>query len=189
MQSLARIELFLIWLLWIYPFLFRAPKWQKRESLTVFGSTTAGLILQMAGFFIVWFFQSPTAPRASVLALAGAAIPGGLSILLMWTAVPNLGRQFRIYAGLYSDHQLVRTGPYSVVRHPIYASLLAITLSTGILLTRWQWLLAAMAISIVGTEIRVRAEDKLLASRFGKEFEDYKAKVPAYLAIRVLPLR
>src|SRR5262249_17771924 len=59
MQSLAGIELFLIWLLWIYPFLFRAPKWQKRESLTVFGSTTAGLILQMAGFFIVWFFQSP----------------------------------------------------------------------------------------------------------------------------------
>jgi protein-S-isoprenylcysteine O-methyltransferase Ste14 len=189
MQSFARVEILVIWLLWIYPFLFRAPKWQQRASITVFGPTTIGLILEMAGFFIVWFFQIPTAPRASALALIGALIPGSVSILLMWTAVPHLGRQFRIYAGLYSDHQLVRTGPYSVVRHPIYASLLAITLSTGILLTLWQWLLIALAISIVGTEMRVRVEDKLLASRFGREFEDYKAKVPAYLAIRVRPLR
>ena len=189
MQAFARVELLVIWVLWIYPFLFRAPKWQQRESVTVFGPTSAGLILEMAGFFIVWFLQIPSAPRANALALIGALIPGAVSILLMWTAVPHLGKQFRIYAGLYSDHQLVRTGPYSIVRHPIYASLLAITLSTGILLTRWQWLVIALAFSVVGTEIRVRIEDKLLASRFGKEFEDYKAKVPAYLAIRLLPLR
>jgi protein-S-isoprenylcysteine O-methyltransferase Ste14 len=38
---------------------------------------------------------------------------------------------------LYADHQLVRTGPYAVVRHPIYASLLAMLLATVVLLTPW----------------------------------------------------
>ena len=36
-------------------------------------------------------------------------------------------------------------------------------------------------IFIVGTEIRVRTEDRLLASRFGPAFDEYRRKVPAYL--------
>jgi protein-S-isoprenylcysteine O-methyltransferase Ste14 len=34
---------------------------------------------------------------------------------------------------------------------------------------------------VIGTEIRVRAEEQLLASRFGEEFATYKATTPAYL--------
>jgi protein-S-isoprenylcysteine O-methyltransferase Ste14 len=33
---------------------------------------------------------------------------------------------------------------------------------------------------VIGTEIRVRAEEKLLATRFGEEFTRYKATTPAY---------
>jgi protein-S-isoprenylcysteine O-methyltransferase Ste14 len=34
---------------------------------------------------------------------------------------------------------------------------------------------------IIGTEIRVRIEERLLASHFGEEFQAYKRSVPAYL--------
>ncbi len=44
-------------------------------------------------------------------------------------------------------------------------------LCTIFLLTPWQWAIVALVIYIIGTEIRVRAEDKLLAGRFGEEFE------------------
>jgi protein-S-isoprenylcysteine O-methyltransferase Ste14 len=74
----------------------------------------------------------------------------------------------------------VRTGPYAIVRHPIYASLLALTLSTGLLLSQWLWFGVGVAVFLLGTEIRVYIEDKLLASRFGKEFTEYKRRVPAY---------
>jgi len=181
MRSAARFELLILWILWAYPFLFRAPKFQKRSSITVYKPTTIGLLLELLGMFMVWFFQVPGAPRASVLVLTAALIVGVLAVILMWTAIPQLGRQFRIYAGLYGDHQLVRTGPYAVVRHPIYASLLAMTLSTGLVLARWPWLLAALALSIAGTEIRVGVEDRLLASRFGAEFSAYRKSTPAYL--------
>ena len=130
---------------------------------------------------MVWFGQAPGVPRTGALSLVAALILGVVADILMWTAVAHLGRQFRIYAGLYHDHQLVRTGPYAVVRHPIYASLLAVTVSTGLLLTRWEWLVAGVALFVVGTEIRVRTEEKLLASRFGPDFTEYKNKVPAYV--------
>jgi len=99
----------------------------------------------------------------------------------MWFAVAHLGRQFRINAGLYHDHELVRTGPYAVVRHPIYASMLLMLVATAALLTRWGWGAASIAAFLAGTEIRVRAEDRLLASRFGERFAAYRSQVAAYV--------
>jgi protein-S-isoprenylcysteine O-methyltransferase Ste14 len=49
------------------------------------------------------------------------------------------------------------------------------------MLTPWRWAAVSLVLFVVGTEIRVRAEDKLLASRFGPEFAEYRRKVPAYV--------
>jgi protein-S-isoprenylcysteine O-methyltransferase Ste14 len=98
-----------------------------------------------------------------------------------WTAVTHLGRQFRVQAGLYHDHALVRSGPYRIVRHPIYASLLGMLLCTILLMTDWRWAIVSLALYVAGTEIRVRTEDGLLASRFGDEFRTYQRSVPAYI--------
>jgi protein-S-isoprenylcysteine O-methyltransferase Ste14 len=106
---------------------------------------------------------------------------GPAATVLAWSSVKHLGRQFRIRAGLYVDHELVRTGPYGLVRHPIYASMLGMLLSTLLLLTRWPWTAISLALFAAGTEIRVRVEDKLLASRFGAEFEEYRKAVRAYV--------
>ena len=59
--------------------------------------------------------------------------------------------------------------------------MLAVFLATGAILTSpWLWV-AASAIFIAGTEIRVRIEDRLLASRFGADFDRYRHDVAAYL--------
>ena len=181
MRSAARILVVVIWVLWICPYLFRAPKVQRRQSITVAGPSLAGLLLETAAIFMVWIFRVPRGWREDPALLAAALVLGVIGDILMWTAITHLGRQFRIQAGLYHDHQLVRGGPYTVVRHPIYAGLLAMTLATGLLQTPWPWLLAALAVFVVGTEIRVRTEDRLLASRFGAEFKEYKKRVPAYV--------
>ena len=60
-------------------------------------------------------------------------------------------------------------------------SLLAILASTLFLLTPWQWALLSLALFAAGTEIRVRTEDALLASRFGERFTEYRKHVWAYL--------
>ena len=96
-------------------------------------------------------------------------------------AVVQLGKQWGIQAGLYSDHELVRTGPYRVVRHPIYVALLGILIGTGLAVSWRPIVILAGALFIAGMEIRTRAEDALLADRFGEAFEKYRATVAAYI--------
>lgn len=177
----ARFLVVAIWVVWAYPYFFRAPKIQRRQSITAAGPSLMGLLLETAAILMVWIVRVPGGWRENPAFLAAALVLGVTGDILMWTAITHLGRQFRIQAGLYQDHELVRSGPYRVVRHPIYAGLLAMTLATGLLQTPWPWLLAALAVFVAGTEIRVRTEDRLLASRFGDEFGEYKKRVPAYL--------
>jgi protein-S-isoprenylcysteine O-methyltransferase Ste14 len=169
------------WFAWLYPFIFRAPHNQRRESITVSGPTRVGLFLEGLAIFLAFAFHMPLEVSPGIirgivaLALAVACTAMG------WQAVAHLGRQFRVQAGLYHDHQLVRTGPYSIVRHPIYTSLLGMLLCTILLVTQWEWAPLSLALFIVGTEIRVRTEDALLASRFGDDFRSYQKSVPAYI--------
>ena len=46
-------------------------------------------------------------------------------------------------------------------------------------MSHWMALLAAVAIFLVGTLIRIRREEKLLREAFGPEFDDYSRRVPA----------
>lgn len=179
MRTIALASLLLCWIAWWYPFLFRAPHFQKRPSITVPWPTRAGLLLETGAFAVAFVFYLPAAAGVvrTVLGLA-AAIP---AVVMAWQAVAHLGKQFRLHAGLYEDHELVRTGPYAIVRHPIYSSLLGMLIANCLLLTRWPWALVALALYIAGTEIRVRSEEKLLRSRFPEEFAAYRRQVPAYL--------
>jgi protein-S-isoprenylcysteine O-methyltransferase Ste14 len=181
MWVISRSFLVACWFAWFYPFLFLAPHRQQRQSITVPGPTRIGLALESLAIFLAFIVhRSPDDPPP--LAAQGVAIALGIaSAVMAWHAVRHLGRQFRIQAGLYHDHVLIRTGPYALVRHPIYASLLGMLLCSMLILTPWQWTLVPLALFIAGTEVRVRSEDALLASRFGAEFHSYRKAVAAYI--------
>jgi protein-S-isoprenylcysteine O-methyltransferase Ste14 len=180
LRTFAWIELLACWAVWWYPFLFRAPHAQKRASITVAGPTRVGLFLETIAILLAWIPARGT-PRTGVAFLIAVFLLSAIACIAGWTAVIHLGKQFRLHAGLYVDHELVRTGPYRVVRHPIYASLLAMFLASALLLSSWPRALMLLVVFVVGTEIRVRSEDHLLASRFGKEFFEYQKRVAAYV--------
>jgi len=50
-----------------------------------------------------------------------------------------------------------------------------------VLATPLKLLLPSLLLLALGTEIRVRVEEKLLAAQFGDEFVDYQRRVPAYI--------
>ena len=181
MPSRIPVELIVCWVSWFYPFLFRAPLFQKRASTTVSGPTLIGLFFEILGITLAFTLRLPPASPPGVARIAVSWLLAALAIVIGWTSVTHLGRQFRLRAGLYTDHQLVRTGPYAIVRHPIYASLLSMLLCTLLVLTPWQWMPLALAVFLLGTEIRVRSEDRLLASRFADQFREYQRSVPAYI--------
>lgn len=179
MQSIAWCALVVCWFAWGYPFIFRAPHKQKRESITVIGPTRVGLLLEGIAIFLAFAFRIPEAP--GIFRVLPAVALGVAAAFLSWNAVAHLGKQFRVHAGLYVDHELVQSGAYSIVRHPIYTSLLAMLLCSLLILTPWEWALLSVAIFVVGTEIRVRCEDQLLEARFGEDFHKYRGLVRAYV--------
>ena len=183
MLTAARATLILCWAGFFYPFLFRAPHWQKRPSIVAAGPSRAGVLAEAFAVFLAFFFRLPADAPPGLARVAAAALLMPLGAMVAWTAVTHLGRQFRIQAGLWEDHELVRSGPYAVVRHPIYAAFFAMLIATLLLYTRWPWWVVSAAVFLAGTEIRVRTEDRLLASRFGDAFAAYRRRVKAYLPL------
>lgn len=179
--SLCHIALGVVWAVWFYPFLFRAPLRQKRANITVVAPTRIGLLCETSAILFALLMHQPIGDPVSRVRFGAAMILAVVAILMAFSSVKHLGRQFRLHAGLYHDHELVRTGVYAVVRHPIYAALLAMLLATILIVTPWKWAAVSLLIFVIGTEIRVRTEDKLLASRFGPEFREYQSRVPAYI--------
>lgn len=165
-------------LFWFLPFVF--AKWNFKSAEKVDLRARWGMLLELIGYLLLWaggIRQATPALWLIGVSLCLFLFAGILSI----ASVRVLGRQLRIDAGLIRDHQLVRTGPYRLIRHPIYSSIVCLMLATGLLITPWLWLLAALAVCLVGTEIRVWVEDALLASRFGDDFQKYKRSTRAYI--------
>jgi protein-S-isoprenylcysteine O-methyltransferase Ste14 len=93
----------------------------------------------------------------------------------------DLGKQWRYPAALREDHELIQTGPSRWLRHPIYASMFGMLLATGFCWTWWPIFLAAIFFFILGTEIRIRAEDRLLESHFQDAFRAWRSRTRAYI--------
>jgi protein-S-isoprenylcysteine O-methyltransferase Ste14 len=171
------------WLIWFLPFLL--VKRNKQAPAKVDRRARWGVVLQGLAYPVLWqgkFWARPLEDWRMALAILFLL----LAAMLSWTSVRALGRQWRIDAGLNPEHQLVRSGAYRVVRHPIYTSMICVLLGTGFMVAPPLLFLAAFVLLIVGTEIRVRIEDALLASRFGGEFTEYQRTVPAYIPFLIV---
>ncbi len=165
-------------LIWFLPMFLQLRK--GRPAQQVDRRARWGILLVGIGYALVWqghfWTRSPGLWRTS-LAVACFVV----ACLFSWSAAHNLGQHWRLDAGLNADHTLVQTGVYRLVRHPVYTSMLMAILGTGLILAPFSLLVAGVTVYMLGTEIRVRIEDGLLASRFGDEFQVYRRSVPAYL--------
>lgn len=173
--------LFGAWAIWISA-LAVGPRRRPERPVKVDPRARWGIALEMAGYFLVMLHSPAEWSRGiEVWRLLAGTVCALVAIVLFWSAVANLGRQWRLDAGLNLRHELVQSGAYRIVRHPIYASmlgmLLAVAFWAGTLLA---WPLA-LVLFLIGTEIRIRVEDGLLRERFGEQFIAWQRSVPAYL--------
>jgi protein-S-isoprenylcysteine O-methyltransferase Ste14 len=174
----AYIILGVAWAIWLLPFILAKRNSQTAQKID--RRARWGMLLVAVAYALIWqgrFWERPL-PYWRV-------IPSTLFLLLAcvlsWSGTRFLGRQWRMDAGLNADHELVRTGPYRFVRHPIYASMLCLFCGTALMIASVVLFLPAVVLFIVGTEIRVGIEDRLLASRFGEQFTQYMNSIPAYI--------
>jgi protein-S-isoprenylcysteine O-methyltransferase Ste14 len=177
------------WWLFALTFWLRKQPPRAREAKRDWTSLL-GLLLQSVAYFAVWFNPLrygqylPTAFGSPAAEWVLAALSVAIAIASAWlvnAAARRLGKQWALAARLVEGHELVQDGPYRYVRNPIYTGMLGMLLATGLVVARWQSLLAAIALFAVGTYIRVHSEERLLRQAFGSEFEEYVRKVPAVI--------
>jgi protein-S-isoprenylcysteine O-methyltransferase Ste14 len=101
------------------------------------------------------------------------------AVILPWSA-STLGRFLVPQARVSSDHELVVAGPYRFVRHPAYSGDLALWLGSA-LATANLLLLLLWPLYVLGATLQSRAEDELLASKFGNEYRRYAARVGRFV--------
>lgn len=192
-QTAAQVAFFGIIVCW---WAFGLTFWLRRHPNTRPRATQRdlssyfGMALQAAGYFFVWWFPfllhcgSPIAQQSEWVAWIMALLVLGIGIFSAWfvnSAASHLGKQWSLAARIVEDHDLIQDGPYRFVRNPIYSGMFGMLIATGLVVSPLPSLLAAAAIFLVGTYIRVRIEERLLRQTFGPKFEAYKSKVPAVI--------
>jgi protein-S-isoprenylcysteine O-methyltransferase Ste14 len=166
------------WVIWLTPFLLARRHHERARVID--RRARWGVLLVAVSYSMLWqnsFWARPLPAWRFVLSVCFLLS----AIVLSWTGAHALGRQWRVDAGLNQDHEHIMSGPYKLVRHPIYTSMLCILFGTGFMVTPLRLLLPAVIVFPVGSEIRIRIEDQLLSSRFGDRSRDYERGVPAYI--------
>lgn len=146
---------------------------------TLFGQPTYGLGSWLPGSARAPLWTAPSA-AAWLLVLAEAA-----GFAFAWWARAHLGRLWSGMMTLREGHRVVDTGPYRLVRHPIY---------TGFIAASWSLaLIEATAVSLAGAAIvtavmaiKAKDEEGLLRRQLGAaSYDAYAARTPMLAPLRL----
>jgi protein-S-isoprenylcysteine O-methyltransferase Ste14 len=181
LQIAALAELILCWIAWSSAFVRPRQQAAAQKEVASAPASRWGIFLVMLGFALAWTYVRPVGFQKSQFPLIASMILGPPSVALAWAATRHLGKQWRYKAALSEDHELIQTGPYGWLRHPIYTSMLGMLLATLAAWTWWLMAIGSLIAFLAGTEIRIRAEERLLAERFGESFTAYRSRVHAYI--------
>jgi protein-S-isoprenylcysteine O-methyltransferase Ste14 len=139
----------------------------------------AGLLLGPGEWFGHSLLREQFVPHTMLvyaLGLALAMVGAALAILSRMM----LGRNWSATVQLKQEHELITTGPYRLVRHPIYTGLLLLFLGNAVMVGDWRGLLA-VAIVLASFWRKLRLEETWLTEHFGESYRLYRANTKALI--------
>jgi protein-S-isoprenylcysteine O-methyltransferase Ste14 len=118
--------------------------------------------------FTGWFLPH----RFHFLVAVGVTIQAAFVLLAVW-ARRHLGRNWSADVRIGEGHELVRSGPYKLLRHPIYTAMLGMFLGTAIASSQYHALLG-LSILVAAYLRKTRLEERILRQTFGADFHAYR---------------
>ena len=119
-------------------------------------------------------------PAGRLLPVLGAVIIAAGLGFAVW-ARAHLGRNWSGIVTVKEGHVLVRTGPYRVVRHPIYSGLLLALTGTAMAIGEWRDVLAVI-FALIGFLWKIQVEEKRMRENF-PEYADYRRQTAALIPL------
>ncbi len=118
-------------------------------------------------------------PKIPLTFFSGVAVLAASFAFAVW-ARDHLGSYWSGTITMKEKHELVQSGPYSFVRHPIYTGFIMGMTGTAIALGELRGILAVLLL-IVAYLRKIRIEEKWLIAHFGQVYLDYRKNVKALI--------
>jgi protein-S-isoprenylcysteine O-methyltransferase Ste14 len=181
-MSTARIYTYLIelpWITFLVYWLIASFKTRATEKTELFASRYGVMLLMILGYYCLFGHGTPIA------ILQTRFVPKTEAILVLGGILAYLGIAFAIWARYHLaenwsarvtikvGHELVRSGPYSHFRHPIYSGILLAMLGTATAIGELRGLLGVCFV-LVAFSIKARKEEAMLIAQFGSAFEEHR---------------
>jgi protein-S-isoprenylcysteine O-methyltransferase Ste14 len=176
--------LFAVWAFWAVSW-FAAALWSNRTvGRPAAGSEFFYRILTIVGAVLLFGIVERDPRSPYILWIAGPALSWSmvglavLGFLFAWWARLHLGRLWSASVTKKSDHRVVDTGPYGLVRHPIYTGIIAASIAV-VVVRGSVFALAGAGLMTLGWYIKARLEERFLRQELGAaDYDAYAARVP-----------
>jgi protein-S-isoprenylcysteine O-methyltransferase Ste14 len=173
------ITWFAIWLLWA----IGTKRTQRRESSP---SRLSYALFNVVAFWLMFAGDVPQSwlrvrlfPPMQWTAWLGVAITVAGLAFSIW-ARAYLGRNWSGVVSVKVGHELIRSGPYRWVRHPIYTGLILAFLGTAVVRHQVRGLIAVVLL-YAGFKIKSRIEEQAMTATFGPEYAQYASTTGAII--------
>lgn len=170
------------WIIWLVLWILAAGWSARTASHHDLGAESPSRVLTLAAVVMMLASYWPVA--ASVLwatsreiswAMAGLVV---LGLGFTWAARLHLGPLWSSTSAPTEDHRIVDTGPYGIVRHPVYAGLLLAAAATAVESGRSE-AVAGVLVLIAAISLRAKLEERNLRRDLGDEaYTNYRRRVP-----------
>src|SRR6478609_91476 len=171
-----------MWLSWALYWwaLSRHVKPSVRTEST--SSRLSHIVPLMLAVALLWLPRVPVpilgerfVPPAAWPFWVGAALTLAGMLFSVWARV-HLGSNWSGIVTVKRDHELVTSGPYAIVRHPIYTGLVLAFVGSAITLGEMRGVLAVVIV-VASLWRKLRLEERWMAEQFGDDYERYRDRV------------
>jgi protein-S-isoprenylcysteine O-methyltransferase Ste14 len=171
-----------VWIVWLVTWILAAGWSARTASHHDLGAESPSRVLTLAAVVMIlasyWPLQSTFLWQASPeigWAMAGLVV---LGLGFTWMARLHLGPLWSSTSAPSEDHRIVETGPYGIVRHPVYAGLLLAVFATAIESGRVEAAGGALLL-VAAISLRAKLEERFLRRDLGDEaYTGYRRRVP-----------
>jgi protein-S-isoprenylcysteine O-methyltransferase Ste14 len=148
----------------------------------------AWLVVLIAGVLILPRFQGSGTQsllweRSTPLGLLALLMVAGGAAFGVWARL-TIGTNWSGNVTFKEGHELIQSGPYRYVRHPIYSALLLMGLGSALYYAQ-AFGFALLGFALVVFVAKMRLEEKLMTEHFGDQYVDYRRRVKALIPLIV----
>jgi protein-S-isoprenylcysteine O-methyltransferase Ste14 len=167
------------WIVFVIYWIVGALKTRATREKESFTSRFAVLSIEIVGYGLIFsgstgigFLGTRVLPRTMASVVAGVVLTWTGIGLAIWARY-HLAEYWSARVTIKEGHQLIRTGPYAHLRHPIYSGLILATFGSALAIDEWRCVLG-LCLVLAGYCLKARKEEAMLSQQFGDAFREHQ---------------